>query len=265
MNRVHWPTIVSISASAMLITVLFHEAVHAAVCTLLGGDIRRFSAVHVNCACDADWKFRLVAASASIANLILAIVMWPLLRRANTERGSVLFFIWVFFSMNLFSGTGYWFASGLMGVGDWTAVIRGWEPVWLYRVGLFVLGAVSLMFAVAWTLVELGRILDGAAPKPISRVQAVGMVSYLTSFAVMLLVGVAQPGGPFRFPAIMSLFAVLGGFSPLLWMMQWFRADMFKVCGTRPLDIDRSIGTAVLAIALILIAIAATVLGQDSV
>lgn len=44
---------------------------------------------------------------------------------------------------NLFSGTGYFFFSGVANFGDWAAVIAGLEPYWMWRLGLVVLGVVT--------------------------------------------------------------------------------------------------------------------------
>ena len=262
MSRINWLTVVSLAASAVLLTILFHESIHGIVCLVLGGDIQQFSAVHVRCPCDEAWKFRVVAGSASIANLLLAGGLWPLLRHLQARGGTRMFFVWLLFAMNLFTGTGYWFASGLMNSGDWAGVIRGLEPAGLYRIGLIVLGMVSLMFAVAWTLKEFGRMLAPSETKPIGQSQNLAMACYGTAFAVMFAVGFAQRNGPLGFPGIHSLMGVLGGLSPLLWMMQWFRADMFKLNASRPLRIERSTGSLVLAIALFIIAVILTVVGQ---
>jgi len=253
---------ISLAAAAVLLTILFHESIHGIVCLVVGGDIKQFSAVHVRCPCDEQWKFRVVAASASIANILLACGLWPLLRRLQSRGGIAVFLVWLLFAMNLFTGTGYLFASGLMNAGDWAGVIRGLEPAWLYRVGLIVVGMVSLMLAVAWTLIEFGRMLDASEPKPIGRAQNIAMTSYGTAFVVMFAVGLAQPNGPLGFPCVHSLMGVLGGLSPLLWMMQWFRADMFKLRGTKPLEIKQSTTSLALAMAIFTVAVVLTLIGQ---
>jgi hypothetical protein len=35
--------------------------------------------------------------------------------------------------MNWFYGAGYFIFSGLSNVGDWAVVINGWDPNWLWR------------------------------------------------------------------------------------------------------------------------------------
>ena len=228
----------------------------------VGGEIGRFSAVHVHAVTDAEWKTKLVAASGSLANLLIAATVFPVLRRITQYDHRLVFFVWLFFSMNLMLGTGYWFASGITNTGDWAIVIRYWEPHWLYQICLIVLGIASLMAAVAWSLIEFGRIVDAEGAKPVWRAQYMAMVCYATAFAVMLVVGTAQPGGPFAFPGVAGLIAVLGGLSPLLWMMQWFSAHMFKRHGTKPLQIERSNWSIALAVGAVLFATVMTAIGQ---
>lgn len=262
MNRIHWLTVASLATCAVLLTILFHESIHALVCVLLGGEVRSFSAVHVSCQCDSSANSKLVAGSASIANLILAAGLWPLLRRVGQSDGRLVFFIWLLFSMNLFTGAGYWFGSGMVGAGDWAVVIDGWQPRWLYQIGLVILGGVGLLAAVGWSLVEFARLLDRDDEKPIGRAQIVAMVCYAASFVAVFILGLAQPGGPFSLPSIASMIGVLGGLSPLLWMMQWFRAEMFKLRGSRPLVIEPSSWITALAVIAVLAATWLTIIGQ---
>ena len=185
------------------------------------------------------------------------------LKRAAFRDHRLLFFIWLLFSINLMSGTGYWFASGIANTGDWAIVIRGWQPRWAFQIGLVVLGAAALMAGVGWALVEFGRLVGTHGEKPIRRAQGIAMTCYAAAFVVMLVIGSAQPGGPFAFPGINGLVAVLGGLSPLLWMMQWFRAEMFKRRGTSPLQIQRSVSSAVVAGAAVMLAVIVTLVGQQ--
>lgn len=56
---------------------------------------------------------------------------------------------------------------------------------------------------------------------------------------VVLLAGLFNPLGMVSLPVIAGLLAVLGGLSPLLWMMQWFQAKMFTKLDKQPLEIHR--------------------------
>lgn len=217
--------------------------------------------VHIRCDCPSDAAFKVVAASATIGNLLAAAGLSFLLRRIRAWDGRVVFFVWLLFTYNLLIGAGYCFASGIGNAGDWIVVIRGWEPRWMYQIGLIIVGVVMLMLGVAWSLIELGRIITPDGGKPIARVQMMALVAYFTPFITMLIVGSTQPGGPFAFPGYVGLVAVLGGLSPLLWMMQWFRADMFKLRGVKELNIEGSKVAVVLAVAAIAIGCFANLAG----
>ena len=46
-------------------------------------------------------------------------------------------------TFNLFEAGGYFLFSGIGNIGDWTAVVAGWQPAWAWRVGLAALGTVT--------------------------------------------------------------------------------------------------------------------------
>ena len=249
----HW-TVAAMAVSAILLTTMLHEAVHAAVCLMLGGSVGSFSIAHVQCECPTLAAYKTVAASATFANLAVAATMCVWLRRGRLNDGRAKFFVWLLFNFNLLLGAGYFFASGITGAGDWIVVIRGWEPRWAYQLGLVLVGAGILLAGVAWSLAEFGRILSADQPKPIGTAQNVAMVCYGAAFAAMLIVGSTQPNGIFAFPAFIGLVATVGGLSPLLWMMQWFRADMFQTRHPSPLTIGHSPLAIIAAASLIAIA-----------
>ena len=90
------------------------------------------------------------------------------------------------------------------------------------------------------------------------------LVCYVASVLVMLAVGCAQPGGPFTIYGIAGLMTSAGGLSPFLWMMQWFRAEMFTVRDERPLRIDRSMRIVVLGVSAVTTAVFVTIVGQQT-
>jgi hypothetical protein len=60
-------------------------------------------------------------------------------------------FLWSLTAFNLLLGTGYFLFSGIGGIGDWAEWMKGLSPMWAWRVGFALLGAVSY-FASAWLL-----------------------------------------------------------------------------------------------------------------
>lgn len=85
----------------------------------------------------------LVEAGGTLVNLAAALVFWLALRSAKHASMPVRYFLLITYAFNLFTGTGYFFFSGVTDFGDWAAVISGLHPHWLWRVLLVIVGASS--------------------------------------------------------------------------------------------------------------------------
>jgi len=244
---IDWLTVVAITAIAISLNVTFHEGVHALSCVILGGELREFSALHVDCIHTNTLNAKIGAGSASIANLILGTVCWFYLRGMRQQGTALQLFLWLFMLMNWLYGAGYWLFSGVANIGDWAAVIQGWEPHWLWRVVMLIAGAFLFVLAIWLALHELGRFIGGKAPEQTSRAVKLGVLAYLTSGLTILLAGLFNPYGILGLPAVAGLIAALGALSPLLWMMWWFQAHTFKKAARPPLVISRSWGLITIA------------------
>ena len=234
-----WLTIIAIAALAASLTGAFHEGVHALSCVIAGGDLQEYSALHVAHANLTAGQGKIVAASASIANLIAGLLFLILVRRSPGKSAEMQFFVWLMMLMNLLKGAGYWMFSGISNVGDWAVVIGGWEPHWLWRTIMAIFGAAAFMASVWLALRELGKIIGGEADEQIGRATKLGLLSYGASIFVVVLAGINNPYGITSLPVIAGFLAVSGALSPLLWMMQWFRAGIFNKSQTQPLEINR--------------------------
>jgi len=237
-----WLTVFAITAIAICFNVTFHEGVHALTCLAVGGDLREFSALHVDCNLVNQQLSKIVAGSASIANLLLGTVCWFFLRRTRGQGSAVQLFLWLFMLMNWLYGAGYLMFSGAANIGDWAAIINDLEPHWLWRVVMLITGAALFLIAIWLALRELGSFIGGTSPEQINRAVKVGIIAYLTSGLIVLLAGLFNPYGILGLPAIAGLMAALGALSPLLWMMQWFRARMFEKADRPALKVPRSWG-----------------------
>lgn len=244
--RMAWLTLVAIAALAVSLNVAFHEGVHAVSCLILDGELYEYSALHVDCQQTQAWQLKVQAGSASIGNLILGTACWIALRRWRGESSDSRFFLWLFMLMNWFYGAGYWMLSGIANIGDWAIVVDGWQPHWAWRVGMAMVGALLFLLFVWQGLQELGKFIGGRAPGQIRRAVSMGIVTYMTSAMVVLLAGFANSHGILGLPALAGIMAALGALSPLLWMPQWFRADIF-VKEPGPLFLIRSSRGYVLA------------------
>jgi len=237
---IHWLTVVAIATIAISFNLAFHEGVHALTCPAVGGNLQEYSALYVECRSSTVIQEKLVAGSAPLFNLLLGLVLWLIVRNPKQRPSEIQFFLWLFMLMNLLYGAGYWIFSGIAGVGDLAVVISDWEPGWLWRVLTTVLGTGLFMFFVWASLNELGKFIGGEMPEQIGRASKLSLLSYFTSLGVVLVAGVFCPAGFLALPVTAGIFAVTGGLSPLLWMMQWFRAKSFVKLVKEPLEIHRS-------------------------
>lgn len=233
-------TIMAIAAVAISLNIAFHEGVHAFTCKLVGGQLKAYSALYVSCECQTLVQRKIVDGSAPIMNILLGTLLWFFVSRFRKISDESWFFLWLFMLMNFLYGSGYLIFSGIANVGDFATVIQDWQPPWLWRVGIIAIGACLFLFFVWLALIELGKMIGGRAKKYISRANRLALISYFTSLIVVVIAGFFNPYGLLSLPVIAGLSAVLGGLSPLLWMMHWFQATIFTKIDKKPLQINRN-------------------------
>jgi hypothetical protein len=250
---IDWLTVAAIAAIAISFNVAFHEGIHALVCLLTRGKLLAYSALYVDCNSTGIWQAKLVSGSASIMNLVLGTIIWLLLRRMHSAPGRITYFLWLFMLMNWVYGAGYWMFSGIGNVGDWAAVIKGWQPHWLWRVVMALAGTFIYMALVKVALKELGRIIGGQPGEQIQRAAKMTYISYFSAIVVIALAGFFNPQGFLSLPVLAALMAVGGATSPLLWMIPWFRSDAYPKSTTNPLEIHRSWGWITVGVIVVLV------------
>lgn len=239
-RQMDWLTIVALGALAYALTVFLHESTHALTCPIVGQPVVELNALYVDCGEGAGAANKIVAASASLINLLLGWLALVLLKRSSASRPSLRWFLWLFMLMNLLTGAGYWMFSGFANIGDWATVIAGWQPHWAWRLGMALLGSVTFMGFVVLALRELAKIIGGSEPELYGRAVKLGLISYFSAVGVVVLTGLVSPLGFLSLPVTAGLAAALGAMSPLIWMMFWFRAGMFNKTPGEALVISRS-------------------------
>jgi hypothetical protein len=237
--NVDWLTVVAIAAIAISLNVAVHEGVHALTCLAVGSHLQEYSALYVSCDSSTTLQGKVVDGSAPTFNIIAGVLLWIIVRNSRKQASEPWFFLWLFMLMNWLYGAGYWMFSGITNVGDMATVINGWEPMWLWRVLMTVSGTLLFMLFVWLALQEFGRMIGGDTDEQIRRANKLSLLSYATAFMVTLIAGFFSPLGLPSLPVTAGLFAVIGGLSPLLWMMQWFRAKSFAKLAKPPLEIHR--------------------------
>jgi len=252
---------VAIAAVAFCLTTAIHEGVHALACVGVGSELKELSAMHVSCESNALWQSKIVSGLAAIVNIILGVFLLLILRLSQQRSSGTQFFLWLFMLMNWLLGAGYWMFSGIANVGDWATVINGWEPSWLWRVMMAVVGTGFYIYFIWLSLHEFGKIVGGSDEKEqISRSTKLGIISYITAVLVTIAAGLFNPYGMTGLPAVAALFLALGGMSPLLWMMQWFSAKSFTKVKKAPLAINRQWVWVIIAV--VVVFIDAVILGR---
>jgi hypothetical protein len=229
---------VGIAALAISFTVAFHEAVHVLACVVVGGDLRG-TALYASCESTTEMQAKLVIVSAPGYNFLVGLLAWHLFRHSRNRSSESQFFIWLFMLMNWFYFAGYFVFSGLTNIGDWSIVIEGWQPIWLWRVLMALVGVLLFVFFVRQGLKEFGKVACEHADQHFQCLNRLCLLSYIISFLVILFAGFFCPYGLTSLPVTATLFAVLGALSPFLLMMRWFRTDRFAKLAEEPLEIHR--------------------------
>lgn len=209
-------TICAISIIAGILTNILHEGVGHGLTALLTG---AQSGVLTTVAWSSAFDSRLVEAGGTLANLAAALVFWLALRSANRASILMRYFLLISCAYNLFTGTGYFFFSGVTNFGDWAAVISGLHPHWLWRALLVVVGASSYFAAALVVGIGLVRYV-GVRRDQQRRLRKLTIVPYLTAILLASGAGVLNPLG-IELLWQSALPATAGGQSGLLWLQYY--------------------------------------------
>jgi hypothetical protein len=131
-------TVTMIALVAYAASNVVHEGLgHGATCVALGGRPLVLSSVHFDCGDEAMGALarRGVAAAGTIANFSAGAFALLVYRMTNArQKPRLAYFLWLFTTLNLLSGAGYFLFSGVGNIGDWADVARGvasplvWRP-----------------------------------------------------------------------------------------------------------------------------------------
>jgi hypothetical protein len=239
-------TIAAIAIAATVIADVIHEGLgHGGMCAATGGRPLALSTVHFDCSADT----RLVAAGGTLANLIFGALFW-VAARAVKQTASWRYFFWLLMTFNLFEAGGYFLFSGIGNIGDWTAVVAGWQPAWAWRVGLTALGAVTyFLLFVPLCLRELRPFLGRDAKTRVRRARQLTLVPYLTSGILSCAAGALNPVGPLLI-LISAAAASFGGHSGLAWMSNLLYGPGIPSSELQMPEIERSGGWVLAALIL---------------
>jgi hypothetical protein len=123
----------------------------------------------------------------------------------------------------LFTGTGYFFFSGVTDFGDWAAVISGLHPHWLWRALLVFVGVCSYYAAVL--VVGTGLVRYVGIPRDQQRrLRKLTIVPYVSAILLASVAGLLNPLG-IQLLWQSALPATAGGQSGLLWLQYYIPRD----------------------------------------
>ncbi len=185
------PTLVAISALACILQDILHEGLgHGVTAWLSGARQITISTVALQSDLDTRW----ISANGTLVNLLFAAIFWLLLRRSRRYRPATCYFLVLAMAGNLFTGTGYFFFSGVSNFGDWAAVIRGLQPHWMWRLALVVLGVASYYASMLLVAAQFTPFRSDGLP---SRFRGLCWTPYFTDGILAGAGGLLNPAGLF--------------------------------------------------------------------
>jgi len=206
-------TICAISVPAGILSDVLHEGVgHGFLALLTGAKSGLLTTVAWSSAFDS----RLVAAGGTLVNLTAGLVLWVTLRSAKSAALPVRYFLLTSCAYNLFTGTGYFFFSGVTDFGDWAAVISGMHPYWVWRALLVIFGMAAYVVAVRVVGVGIVRYV-GVPRDQHRRLRKLMIVPYLSAILLSGIAGLLNPIG-IQLVWQSALPATAGANSGMLWL-----------------------------------------------
>ena len=214
-------TLGAIAVLAYVVANLLHEGVgHAGACLALGCEPRTLTTAYFEGDSSQLGQAapRLISAAGTLVNIAAGGIFLILYRRLRQAPGTLRYFLWLSFTVNLLVGTGYPLFSGALGVGDWVRVVEGWGNIWLWRLGLAAAGVVLYAAAVWISLRELSGMVGPREPARVGRGVRLTVPAYLIGSVASTLGALVNPAGAGF--VLTSAAAHFGGTSGLAWMAQ---------------------------------------------
>lgn len=207
-------TLVAFGVLAYMISNVLHEGLgHGGVAWLSGAHRITVTSTYMEAGMDTRW----ILAAGTLVNLAVGLLGLAVLRGLRPTKMPMSMplrlFIWSFTAFNLLLGTGYFLFSGIGGIGDWAEWMKGLAPIWGWRVGFALLGAVSY-FASAWLL---ARELAAIAGRGEARLRRMTWILYFAGGVTACVAGVRNPMG-WKLVLISAAASSLGGASGLMWI-----------------------------------------------
>lgn len=251
-------TVASLAVLAYAAANVLHEAVgHGGACVLMGGAPRMLTSVSFDCDAPTAAAARIVASAGTIVNLVVGgVVAWAY-RRATARGEALRFFLWLFATINLMQGFGYFLFSGVGRIGDWAEVMAPIHPEWMWRVALAVVGGGLYYMATVRAFRALAHLIGGQSGDRFPIARKLSLLAYFTGAILYGVAGLMNPGGALLL-LTSAVAASLGGTSGLAWGPEFLRAPRdWPSSGPSPIRIARDarlvVGATAVAIVFIFV------------
>ena len=241
------PTVIAIALVVYALANLLHEgAGHGGACLLVGGRPLQLSSVHFEY--DEEHlsvsRQKVVSAAGTLVNFASALIALPFLFRARSTRWR--YFLWLFVTIHLLMGSGYFLFSGLGKIGDWANVCQG-LPEGIWRPSLAIVGA-ALYVGIAKLASKWLLPLIGGGADAMRRASRLTVAPYIAGGLLYCISGLFNPHG-WKLIVISAAAASFGGTSALLWLKE-FQRDAATASSAEAPPLERSWGWIVSAIVL---------------
>ena len=221
-----WPTIIAISALALILETALHEHLgHAGSCLLLGSYPTELGAFYVNCNYTgmSDLAIRLVALAGPVVSLLTGVVSFLSLRQISPRQPALYYFVWLLGTIGFMTATGYLLFSGVSGIGDFgltrDGALYSASPAWLWQTLMSITGLASYFLTVRLAVRTIEPYIGGVGRARITYARHLVLASYLTGVVVAVGIGFLNPYGVV-IVLTSAAASTLGGTSGFLWMMQ---------------------------------------------
>ncbi|HJQ14511.1 MAG TPA: hypothetical protein VJ830_07170 [Anaerolineales bacterium] len=247
-------TILAIGVISFIIKNVIHEALgHGDACILVGGTPLVLSSAHFDCdyTSVSEAGRRFVAAAGTLVNFIAAYFFWLAFHSKRVMSPSLRYFFWFAMTGNFFVAAGYPLFSGVIGVGDWVNVVEGFQPAWLWRVLLAMIGFLLYGYGIWFALREMKTLIGSDSSDRRVRAFRLTFFPYLAGATVSSLGAWFNPLG--AFVILTSAAAAFGGSSAYAWMSQMLDTKWFPEWSNEYVVIERSWTWIIIAAILALI------------
>ena len=218
-------TVIAIALLVYAVTNFLHEGIgHGGACLAFGGTPIALSSIHFECDLEDSEALssRAVTASGTVVDFIAGIFAFTMLRSISASHKPHLYYAtWLFSTLNLLMGAGYFVFSGVGNIGDWAAVVDGLLPPVIWRPIMAIFGFV-LYFLLARGSARALRPLVGNNEHSLRRGRQFTIPAYLAGGLLYCVSGLFNPLGPVLI-AISAAAASFGGASGLLWLTALLR------------------------------------------